>query len=278
MKKLTKKELEQKRRATDYKKQKLREQKLKEKYSQKGIEIYPSWHDKPKVKSVYLGFSAPQWADLINAEGVLLGSCCADISRIRDVLISAARQGYSIDCDNLFEIASLWCNHCGIDINKPILKKPRDPIDRLIWLWQQVKDEAYIDRVRAKKYNPNDIEDALYLVSSNASIMSFAPILGSNKEFELAAINRWYFSQMLPALKTLWEACQKEYAEPVEGWAVCFDGEVVPARYGLAVYETEQQAQNYLNDLLKYAEIEEDKKKDLVLKKVRLGITGLEYL
>jgi hypothetical protein len=76
-------------------------------YAQKGLTVSADHSQAGKIASVKLDFTSAEWADVLNAEGEHLGACCADISRIRDILQDACRNDHEVDVDKLWEAASL---------------------------------------------------------------------------------------------------------------------------------------------------------------------------
>ena len=69
-----------------------------EKYEKLGHKITTGWKNENKVRSINFDFkpfrelsSSDIWVDVLNTEGEFLGACCANISRVRDILFKIGR-------------------------------------------------------------------------------------------------------------------------------------------------------------------------------------------
>jgi hypothetical protein len=80
-------------------------------WKQKGLFVTADRFKPGKISKVKLPFTPEQWVDLLNCEGDLLPSCCADISGVRDILIASMRYGGELDANELRRISFLLRNH-----------------------------------------------------------------------------------------------------------------------------------------------------------------------
>jgi hypothetical protein len=137
-------------------------------YSKKGIVIIATYDAKPKIGSVQLKFSDDIWADLMNRHGQHLGQCCANISRIRDLLQDALRDDGFINTDDLWEIAHLAKDHGFI--------KDKSPIGTIISLWETIKKDVG----KLPHSSSSDLEnpqDALNTLCKSGRIICFNEIM-----------------------------------------------------------------------------------------------------
>lgn len=213
-------------------------------YEQKGIIVQADYCQHGKIASVELPFTPEEWADLLNKEGEYLGACCADISRIRDILQAACREDYFIEVEDLYEAAFLARHHDGGEERD--YTKDTDPIARMIVLWDKVKDDAR-SRSKGRSVNLEDPKDALDVLFQCAGNITWNEIRFNQKteddKFDcIKNCNRTLFT-MVPAVRTLFFKMKELYKGAVEGYGlVRQDGEIGESRSGVAVYRTKKLA------------------------------------
>jgi len=215
-------------------------QQLRFDYRQKGVEIEPDYSQIGKVGSVRLPFTAEEWADLLNKEGEHLGACCADISRIRDILQGACRNDHFVDVEDFYEAVYL-AKHHGFKIGD-------DPIGRMIALWGKIKDDVRVRRTddSTNTESPNDALETLY---SAAGVICWDNLYSRDNETKDTTFDRhmnrsYALATVQVAVRTLFFKLKEMDPGAIEGYGlVRQDGEIGKTRRGLAVFRTETLAQ-----------------------------------
>lgn len=241
---------------------------------EKGISIIPD-HQPGKIAEVELDFTSEEWADLLNREGELLHSCCADISRIRDILQDACRNDYCISVEDLFEAACLAENH-GFKANED------HPIGRIILLWEKVKDHA---RQRFSTFTANleNPKDALEMLFQAAGVITWEELVHKDEVmFESKVCRNAALATIQSAVRVLSLKLKEMNEGPVEGYGIVQqNNEIAHTARGLAVFETPEIAQKICE---KWNSIEEENdnmktKNTYSVKKVKISMEkGLEFI
>jgi hypothetical protein len=136
-------------------------------WAQKGYEVTADYHQAGKISNVKLKFTPEEWADLLNKEGEYLGVCCANISRVRDILMDAIREDGEVRATDLEEAAELikghGCEHYEED----------HPLSRLVALYETLKDHLHEGHhLFHNSFNPDDPDEALKAFATYASAYS----------------------------------------------------------------------------------------------------------
>lgn len=217
---------------------------LAEGFAQKGIEVSFNQEDDPKINSIWLNFSPEEWADLLNKEGELLPACCANISRIRDILGGSLRENGEIQTMYLWEAVQLIEGHNDCDAF------PEDhPLRKLVALWKEIEEHADT-RITGVFRNPNDPKDALDVVYACSGVVAWNHLVTphmENREYEQRVAVNFALAQMWPAIKTLYHKLSEVGFPPVKGWAVCLGEEVLDSHAGFCIFQNKGQAIKVLN-------------------------------
>ena len=184
-----------------------------------------------KIYRVKLEFSDSEWVDLLNKEGEWLGACCADISRIRDILGSAIREDGWVKAQDLGEMVSLLDGHHEVSQDNPLYKAKN--------IWDQVKDNVEESYVHSG--DPDNLREAFNMLYVASSHLSWEWLSSSNTNTEVCEIYNFY--RVLPAIKLIYEKLAS-FDKELDGYIVCKkDGTPIITRHsGWAFYDTIEKA------------------------------------
>jgi hypothetical protein len=241
-------------------------------WRQKGIEINPDHNQLGKISSVKLPFTNEEWADLLNKEGQYLGACCADISRIRDILQGACREDHFIEVEDLHEAVYL-AKHHGFTISD-------EPIGRMIALWGKIKDDARV-RSEGTSVKKDDPKDALELLYKSSGAICWDDLYSKEGQSKDVAFDRhmnrnYALATIQTAVRTLFFKLKELDPGPIEGYGIIReDDEVANTSRGLAVFRTGSTAKEVCDRWNK----PKDRKHTYIVKKVRISMErGYEVL
>lgn len=176
----------------------------------------------------------------------------------------------------MHDAVALWCEHSETDLTIKITKRPKHPIKRLVWFWQQIQADVLLNNV-VKPANLTDLQEAIKFITDNVNILRHNRVgrrLNEENQFICSANEHWHMYQMMPALRTLFQAAEKELTVPLEGFAVCKNAEIIELKVGLAFYHNHSIAKEVMDGFIK-----EWHETDLSIRPVRLSaIKGIEYL
>lgn len=239
---------------------------LKYNYAQKGIKIEPCWFDYPaKIDKVRINFSPKVWVDVLNTEGEYLPACCADISRIREILNRTCLDNYFIETEKLWELTTL-AKHHGFDKNE------KDPISKLIALWETIKEDA-------KEGNSNwstgtdDPKSAIEVLNKTSKTIIWNEIFSQStndpkQQFHYYAGRQRALATLMSAVRTLYFKMKELDAGPVSGWAIWRDdGEIAALDSGIAIFNKKNEAEEFCAIWNKQSQNSWDKDKSRKLKK-----------
>lgn len=237
-------------------------------YKLQGIKIKADYHQKEKIAEVELMFSPEEWVDFLNAEGELLPHCCADISRIRNILQNTCRNNYFINAEDLFELVYLIEQHGFED----------HPINKVTDLWEKIKKDVR-QRNIIISVNLENPTDALQALSEAASVISWDDMLCRSKdvdyEFERKVKRSAALATVKTAVRTLFFKLQEMDTEPIEGYGIVCENKIAHTRRGLAIFRTESIAQEICDTW----NASEEKIENYCVKKVRVCMEkGLEII
>ena len=212
-----------------------------------------SYHE-GKIRNVWLPLSPAQWVDVASKTGESLPSCCADISAVRDLLVSALREGGRIEAVDLRAIVERLQSHDGFEAFDAkdlatwethatgiVTIQPNWPFLPIGYVWFHLRDLLHEVRpVEPSHDDPRNVEDAIWILWGAGSSM-IDTLIGSSgddsaghRAQKLRAIH-----QMIPAVHTLHDRLAKIAPEPFEAFALVKrdTGEVVGSGEPF-VYET----------------------------------------
>lgn len=206
-------------------------------WAKNGLKVEMSYHFPDKISSIKVKcFTKNECIDFLDAEGEYLEACCADISRIRDIVQDFVRNGYWINSNKLSEMIGLIKSH-GFS--------KEHPFNKIIKVWDKVKDHVELNDC-CPSANFNNIKDVLSTISSSACTLNFHLILNDlSKEKGRLQEKAHYMKDlatMLPAIKTLYEKVEELDLGSVEGYAIYKDDEIVMSHSGVAIYKSEKEA------------------------------------
>ncbi len=249
-----------------------KEQSLEKRYADKGITIKASCYssDRPAhVDSVKLKYTPEQWLDMFNVEGDILPYCCSTISNIRDVLIGTLRNDGYISTSELEDVADALKAHHDCDDNED------NELRYLLNLWETVKDDTNVSACKLPTRDPNDLFDALNVLEEYLPKIAFDRIVSDKDGANAAAVMRCLHS-IMPCIATIHSAIKENKVEPVIGWAIMRNDEIVTYRHhGYAIFKDKGYA-NYLAYVV--MDHPEELNKNLYLRHVKFDLTGIHYL
>jgi hypothetical protein len=209
------------------------------------VEIGPHWDHPNVVRSVRFRFPKRTWACLANKEDELLQACCANISAIRDEIISAMREDGWLDMEDMQRIV---VNMEGHEFEQ------EHPVSKIKEAYLAL--EPYADlKGRVMSVDPNDVRDCCAAVWFGKTWAFCAEYTGNSmfsnwgqSLHDQASHNRSLF-QILPIIKCLYEKAHETGFPPLEGWAIVrqANGEVYEMRRGFAIFETKKEAKDVLD-------------------------------
>jgi hypothetical protein len=192
-----------------------------------------------KIASVKLPFKKAEWGDLLNTEGEHLPSCCANISRIRDILQGALRNDGYCEVEELWEATTLAIGHD--------FKKDDSPIGRMMQLWDAVKEDARTTRTIGDAgdidQDPKQALEQLYKCSGVIVWNELFDNSGKDQKFANDANSEQALATLIGCVRTLYFKMQQLSVGPVEGFGVYNGNEIGQSRSGVAVYRTKKMAE-----------------------------------
>ena len=210
------------------------------KYKKLGYTVTTSFDDK-KITEISVDFptyegwsSSDIWLDLLNREGTYLGSCCANISRVRDILFTAARNDRMINSEGLHEIYCLLTDH-GYDS-----KDKNNPLNVLCDLWLLIKDDAE-NSYNGRKVDPNDLEDAIGILANSCRYLEYNWFFSNHPYEDTSADAVIHVAKIIPAIKTVSDKI-KNLALPTETFAILKNNEFLETSTGFLFVKSEQTA------------------------------------
>lgn len=210
---------------------------LEYRYAQQGIKVYGDHTQIGKISSVRLKFNNKEWADLLNAEGDCLPSCCANISRVRDIFESALRNDKYCDVDQMFEAVMLLKGHHEIT---------EGPLFRFIKLWERIEPDARTERGEMT-LDLNDPRDACRALSHASNVdfyyLMFHDDEDPDRHTHCKANKEQSLSLLLAAVRTLYHRLGELSEAPVEGYGIFQGSEIASSNTGIAIYDTKDFAE-----------------------------------
>jgi len=243
-----------------------------EKYEKLGHKITTGWKNENKVRSINFDFkpfrelsSSDIWVDVLNTEGEFLGACCANISRVRDILFKVIREDKMIDMEDLYEAYCLLEDHDCFDGEEDY------PINELKKLWLLVEPDADLSNMRVHACDPNNIEDAISLLAQGCLHIKFGRFFENHPYEHIKAQKQLTLQKIIPAIKTLHDKIE-ELDETVEAYALTKNDQYVENDTGLLLMKTEKIIQEMIGHLA-----EENPEEKFGYKKIKVSLKkGIE--
>ncbi len=213
---------------------------LEEKYAKLGIKVivYGSLFD------IKLDFTPEEWVDLINTEGEYLPICCANISRVRDIIVNAARHEHLVSAEELREAYVLLKDHGCETIDD------EHPLDYLMKLWESVKDDVEKRPLVAKDINdPMEAIDVLFQASGSIAVDDLFRKSSEDQRYNSLLLRNLELARLIPAIRTLYAKIEELNPGPVEGWGIFKGDDLARTRYGSAIYNHKEYALEAGGDL-----------------------------
>lgn len=229
---------------------------LEYRYQQKGIEVQGCYNTKGKIGLVKLPFTDAEWGDLLNKEGESLPSCCANISRIREILQEACREDHYCEVEDLWEAATLAKGHD--------FKIGKDPIGKLIKLWEDIKDDAR-SRSTSDSSNLQDPKEALKLLYKCSGVIAWNDLFSRDSEerkFLNCANSERALATLVTCVHTLFYKFKELSVGPIFGYGVFNGKEIGETNSGIAIFKTQAMADEIC---AKWNKEEKSKKKKQII-------------
>lgn len=253
---------------------------IKRKYAAQNILIRTGWR-KEKVDEVKIELPDNVWMDLFDLEGENLGSCCATISAVRQIIMEAAHNSRYMKAESLYKLVMYVKGHSHDD------EKNDSVFQYFFDLWDKIKEDVEIEQFGLPT-DPNDPWDCLNVIWRSSSLMSiermFRQSSDPESEFRYSATMGLEFLKVYPALKTLFEKIKDLDIPAVEGFAVCSGDELIESS-GLEVFLNSKIAEQIAKDCNQAEERDFEKnppkrpKRHFTTRPVRISMDkGLEFL
>lgn len=205
--------------------------------------------DGKQVESVKVNLKAEVWLDLLDPEGQYLPYCCANVSRIRDILVDVARNGRYADGDQLFEIYTLIKSHNHGQLNAALA--------HLVDLWDQIKGDIDRDSLRVSPINPATPEGAVHILSDALPLVNwnlhFTKSTDDDRRVAVRSLLNLELLKIIPAIHTLYNKVQQLDPGPIDGYAVCNENEICSTAAGYAIFFSEQLADDFVRAIGKHS-------------------------
>lgn len=242
--------------------------------------------ERRRVTRVQLRWNKDWWADVANKEGEFLPACCANISGVRDRLISAMREDEWITVDDLATCYYTLKDHDGsweaLFTNEEAVGF--GPIAYLIRVWRAVKDVASV-RTPERGLDPKDLKDATHIVASGTFQLDWEGLFdnGPDKcpQYKDRVARALLLARMIPAMHTLYHRLvEKALGDTFEGVAiVSFKRPNEVLKLGdqhLAIFSDQAAAEKVIKDA---EEATPNVRKNIKMRPVRVTIAdGLTFL
>jgi hypothetical protein len=245
---------------------------LKEKYQD--IFIVCNSNNEEKISQVeikleeYLGHSVAEiWLDLLNRDGEFLPSCCADISRIRAILVDVVLENKIIDVEKLYEIFSLLESHNEGTTYDDAEKHPLNLIKNL---WLRIKDDVEFSDNNPVASSIDDVNAAINVLASGLQYLSYAKIFENHPYDDVKAHCQETLWKISPALKLLYENINN-FNQETETYLITLDDKPVTSKTGYIFIKNEEKASETVRHLNEYYN------KNYAYKKVKVSLEkGIE--
>lgn len=203
--------------------------------------------DDTSIENVRIQYSPQTWVNVLDREGEILGVCCGNISRIRDILCQALCDSGYIHIRDLAEVHSLIISHDCSSAKKPL--------KQLVTLWENVNEvlEGKMPELRTSVFNAENVEDCLQALETALPSLIFNKHMFNNDSLEQQHLSKIQTIAMLrtviPSIHTLHKKIEEICPEPLEGFAVVDKntGKVLEGRAGLLILKDEEFAKEIAN-------------------------------
>lgn len=187
------------------------------------------------IHHVVLPLSPAQWVDVASKTGESLSTCCASISAIRDLLVSALREGGTMNADDLRELVELLREHDGYEEFRAAdlatwegqaasiaSTNPDWPFLPIGYVWYCLREQLREPHIpEPAREDPRNVEDAVWILWRAGSSMIDTFLGGSDGDTvahraqKLRALHK-----MIPAVKTLHDRLAEIAPAPFEAFAL----------------------------------------------------------
>ncbi len=231
----------------------------------------------PDVMSVELPFDDHQWVDIIREDGELLQHCCDTTRQIRGELIEALmKEGY-ISSYDLRKVVLLMQSH---DENH----EPLEALSAVIMpIWEAIEPYTRGSEVRNPDFNEHHVEDQMWHLNRNLTDFTFHSFMGDNeytggKERDKMC-QLFCMAKILPSIKTIYEKAHDLFPEPIKGFGIYSNDELLEFMIGPAVFPTREIADTLLKAYKKNHKRDDEEFYEPVIKPVQISIhKGIEIL
>ncbi len=217
-----------------------------------GVELPEPPTNGGKIASMRAPWTAEEWFESVSKEGEWLGPCCATISAMRDILLSAMREGGWLRTQDLARFVELADSHDGFadDLRK---QPPENPLGRLVRAWDVAAPHASFQGESSRPVDLKNVNDAVWVISNAATSLSWATLTMSENpdaeaKFHSQVGRARALARVIPALKTLSDRIRELDLGPVRGFAIVdgTTGEPFQTVGGIAVYATREKCEQVL--------------------------------
>lgn len=209
-----------------------------------------------RIREALPPWTPAQWFAVLDREGEVVSSCCAQISAARDSLINAIPDGGWIRAEELARIMYLLDSHDGFegfatDPDKFVRNNPESPLNALAILWPQVRLRLTDDDKPQSRGRDTPVADAWRTLSNVSTAMWMQGVFSKDANSARAKDDKllcdFCVARALPALQTLWTALPQYFANgPITAYAVVnreSPEEIATLRRGPAIFHSLEQLQ-----------------------------------
>jgi hypothetical protein len=244
----------------------------------KKIIVHADHNQIGKISSVKLPLNPDEWSDLLNKSGKYLPACCANISRMRNLLQEALSEEGFMEVEDLWELAMLAKGH-------DFSEGKAHPVGRLVALWDQVAEFAR-ERIVGKSVNIDNPKDALEALYQASSVICWNDMFGDEskeRKFCNHVNNERALITVMTAVRTLFFKFRELSKGDIQGFGIIRqDGEIGESTSGLAIYSTQEIAQEICDRWNRDEQRKENRNRDpysYSVKKVKISLThGIEVI
>lgn len=239
------------------------------------VKIETPYNETEKIARVKFHFSKQTWADLANKESELLGTCCANISSIRDEFIGAMRENGWMDAQSMQNIVVNMTGHDFND-NHPItkVKQVYNALENRLVVYHK-SNSCNVDNVKATCSRVWFAD--IWKFCANYAHASMFSDWGNNAQSR-ATHNKGLYD-IIPTIRALYKHLQDTKFGPVDGVALVrkANGEIYEFYgRGLALLPNEKEANKCLKQWINTNQVQAG---DVEVKKVRVSLeNGVEFI
>ncbi len=221
-----------------------------------------------QLRAVSIQLAAITWVDICGCESKILPACCANVSRMRDILFDALRQSSECDVCSMEEFYHLATTHEGWmeeDLEK---QPPSDPIVRIIKEWKVLREQ---ENVATPAVLPKgELDDCLLRIHKHTLDVCWQDMIADDSEH---GVHRaFYIARLMPAFRRALQLMEE--SEPLEAWGAFIGDVPLELVSGPALFEDKRTI-----DLSRDAWQEQlDESETIKIRRVRLSPRGVEFI